>query len=35
MNALADLLRRPPAEQVGQGYAHTDREIEQQPDTRV
>ena len=33
MNALADLLQRPPAEQVGRGYAHTAREIEQQPDT--
>jgi tagatose-6-phosphate ketose/aldose isomerase len=33
MNALADLLRRPPAEQVGRGYAHTAREIAQQPDT--
>jgi tagatose-6-phosphate ketose/aldose isomerase len=33
MNALADLLQRPPAEQVGRGYAHTAREIAQQPDT--
>jgi tagatose-6-phosphate ketose/aldose isomerase len=33
MNALADLLRRPPAEQVELGYAHTAREIAQQPDT--
>jgi tagatose-6-phosphate ketose/aldose isomerase len=33
MNALADLLQRPPAEQIQQGYAHTAREIAQQPDT--
>jgi tagatose-6-phosphate ketose/aldose isomerase len=33
MNALADLLQRPPAEQAGRGYAHTAREIAQQPDT--
>ena len=33
MNALADLLRRPPAEQAGSGYADTAREIAQQPDT--
>src|SRR4051812_9598079 len=33
MNALADLLRRPPTEQAGSGYAHTAREIAQQPDT--
>ncbi|MEO5821502.1 MAG: tagatose-6-phosphate ketose isomerase [Vicinamibacteraceae bacterium] len=33
MNALADLLRRPPAEQAGRGYADTAREIAQQPDT--
>lgn len=33
MNALADLLQRPPAEQVQHGYAHTAREIAQQPDT--
>jgi tagatose-6-phosphate ketose/aldose isomerase len=33
MNALADLLQRPPAEQVARGYADTAREIAQQPDT--
>ena len=33
MNALAELLQRPPAEQIQQGYAHTAREIAQQPDT--
>jgi tagatose-6-phosphate ketose/aldose isomerase len=33
MNALAALLQRPPAEQVERGYAHTAREIAQQPDT--
>jgi tagatose-6-phosphate ketose/aldose isomerase len=33
MNALADLLHRPPAEQLERGYAHTAREIAQQPDT--
>jgi tagatose-6-phosphate ketose/aldose isomerase len=33
MNALADLLQRPQAEQIQQGYAHTAREIAQQPDT--
>jgi tagatose-6-phosphate ketose/aldose isomerase len=33
MNALADLLRRPAPEQHGRGYAHTAREIAQQPDT--
>jgi tagatose-6-phosphate ketose/aldose isomerase len=33
VNALADLLQRPTAEHVGRGYAHTAREIAQQPDT--
>jgi len=33
MNALADLLRRAPAEQIRSGYADTAREIAQQPDT--
>jgi tagatose-6-phosphate ketose/aldose isomerase len=33
MNALADLLVRPLAEQIQHGYAHTAREIAQQPDT--
>ncbi len=33
MNALADLLQRPLAEQVQLGYTHTAREIAQQPDT--
>jgi tagatose-6-phosphate ketose/aldose isomerase len=33
MNALADLLRRPAVEHIGRGYAHTAREIAQQPDT--
>src|SRR5690242_11265689 len=35
MNALAELLQRPLAEQVEHGYAHTAREIAQQPDTWV
>jgi tagatose-6-phosphate ketose/aldose isomerase len=33
MNALAELLVRPLAEQIQDGYAHTAREIAQQPDT--
>jgi tagatose-6-phosphate ketose/aldose isomerase len=33
MNALADLLQRPWAEQIGRGYADTAREIAQQPET--
>jgi tagatose-6-phosphate ketose/aldose isomerase len=33
MNALADLLHRPPAEQAGRGYADTAREVAQQPET--
>jgi tagatose-6-phosphate ketose/aldose isomerase len=33
MNALADLLVRPLAEQIQHGYAHTAREIAQQPET--
>jgi len=33
MNALADLLERPLADQIQHGYAHTAREIAQQPDT--